>query len=783
MNYFNVTSRKFYNELRNGAAFGSNLTDYTNDLVGNVEETVQIIQIVTVRTEVLASDFGGITHTQNGIQSIFNFSGNWFTEGISQGATVQLTWDNGTKTASETVITVTGNTGNNLTLTNTNILAQGWGTTATRTDLVIVVTSAPNKLIYKYGLNQLNANVNNYLSPLDGNEQSYYATLTGSYQTLTRIGNIVSWDMGTVEAKFNSTTVDVHEFEIKHTFKIPYYLDGQIGNIEDLITPNSLLSTNSYKYGFGMFFSETNFDSNRILEDVGFNGSVGYYNENFNGLINNYAIEGLSYSNAHSTQTIEGTDTNTITFDIKNNAGNWAVSQKVIFKHSKLPNSTEYSNQLSTFDTIWMTDSLEQLEGAGAGASSIITNCTVNIDGGDPTLLNVSLDISYSASEQLLITSAKNWILSLIVGDETLTPYTSDRVMLKIDSQLWGLDTDVTGLIQGTDLRFYKSFDTITAPAGVDTNFIGWDGDFIGMYFAFQTKAQDLAEIKSITFRLISYNTSTNDWFEINNTNVSIFSGFAASQFTNPAVTTYPYQLVNVDQQNQFNIQPAENFNRIIVDSVQPAPATVWQDWTGSLAFKVNWRDYVSASRPNVFYDNTKPANNLNELTSNYSNINGYDVYAVLDLEVGSSLGADTTYRLLSDPSVILPFGDAGGTGFTAVVNYFDQNNDPTTNLYNNNDVRIEVELTHALGTLSKLWGEMWIEAENGVNQEWRLSTHKDWTNYNSPLQPTDTLLTGNTTLVEIVSAPNLVTLICQTNNVNIIPNIVDKIRFRLGAT
>lgn len=780
MNYFNVVDRKFYNELRNGAAFGSNLTDFTNNLVGNVEEVVQVLQTINVRTEVLASDFGGVTHTQNGIQSIFNFTGNWFTEGISQGATVQLTWDSGTKTASETVITVTGNSGNNLTLTNTNILAQGWGANATRTDLIIVVTSAPNNLIFKYALNELNANTNNYLSPLDGNEQAYYLTTSGAFQTMTRIGQMVSWDLGTVEAKFNGTVVDVHEFEIKHTFKIPYFVDSEINNIENLITPQNLISTNSFKYGFGLFMSETNFDSNRILEDVGYSGSVGYFNENFNGQLNNYSIENLAYSNTYLTQNIEGTDTTTVTFNLKNNLTNWTAGQNVIFKHSKLPNQSEYSNKTTLFDTIWMVDSLLQVEGVASNSSSIITNCTFTIDGGDSTLMNVSFDVSYSAAQQLLIADTKNWLLSLIVGDETLTSYTSDRVTLKIDSKLWNIDTDVQGLIQATEMSFVNSWNT--NKAAQSTNFTGWDGDFIGLHFQFSTNATQSTKIKGATFRLISYNPTTNDWFEINNTSINVFSGFATNQMTDPTVTGYPYQLVNTNQQNSFNIQPNEDFNRIILNSIQPPGGTAWQDWSGSLAFKVNWRDYVSANRPNVFYNATQPANNLNELTSNYSNQNGYDVYGVLDLVLENYQGIFTTYRLLSDASTILPFGDAGGTGFTAVVNYFDHNNDPTTNLYNTQDVRIEIEFTHSLGTLNKLWGEIWIEEENGQAQEWRLSTQKDWTNYNNPLQPTDTLNSGNTALVEIVSANNLATLICKTNNSNIVPNITEKIRFRLGT-
>ena len=116
-----------------------------------------------------------------------------------------------------------------------------------RSDFEIRVTSAPDRVTYKYGLNQLNASTNNYQSPFDNNQQAYYNNaITGSYQTLTRIGNDVSWDLGTVEIKFNGTSSSyIHEFEIRHTFKIPDYVDGQLNNIQNLITPQNLIGTNS----------------------------------------------------------------------------------------------------------------------------------------------------------------------------------------------------------------------------------------------------------------------------------------------------------------------------------------------------------------------------------------------------------------------------------------------------------------------------------------------------------------------------------------------------------
>ena len=119
MNDFQVLDTKFYNELRNGSAFGSNLTDYTNELVGNVGETVQLIRTVSVYTNVLASDFGSFNYVAGGTYGTFTFGGNWYLEGLSVGATVNISWDG--NTVSETIFSVTGSNGNVLNVTKTNL--------------------------------------------------------------------------------------------------------------------------------------------------------------------------------------------------------------------------------------------------------------------------------------------------------------------------------------------------------------------------------------------------------------------------------------------------------------------------------------------------------------------------------------------------------------------------------------------------------------------------------------------------------------------------------------
>jgi len=762
MNNFLVTDTKFYNELRNGSLFDLNLLDFTDSLVGNVEETAQVIKSVSVETSVLASDFGSIEHESLGSVSLFTLNGSWFTEGISVGATIDIIWNG--LLATETVINFTGVNNSVLRTTNVNLLAQGLAD-APRSDFEIRVSSAPNRMSFKYGLNQLTSTVNDYISPLGGNEQSYYTNnITGGYTDLIKIGTPNSWNLGLVEIKFDGTTNDyTHNFTVRHTFKIPYYRDGQLGNIENIVTPNNLSGTNSFKYGFGLFMSETNNSYNRIFEDVGSVGGVGYFDENFNGQVNDYSIQNIVYSNVFDSTTISATESNIVTCQVKNNSGNFLAGQKVILKHSKLPSESEYTNKVESFNDIWLFDSLETTEGAVSSDSTIITLCTVVLNA-DPTLLDITFTVSYSVSQQLLIDNTKDWLLSIIVGDETLTPYLSNRVTLKIDSDRWAYNGDVSGLVQLNDIRFFAGDETIVVPASSEpTDFKGYDADFVGLNCTFQTKAEENAVVSRATFRLIADNGA--DSFQLNAIRIPLGS----PNYTDSSLTTFTYQIVDNNTQGQYNIQSNDSFNRINIYSQVPISGTVWQDWNIQLAFKVSWRDWIeNVSIPNVFYDNTKLNNNKNFKTSNYSALNGYNIYGVIELEMkqGEQGRAETIYRLYSDISRQLDFDVDGANAFTGTVKLYDINNNLVDNVYNNENVRIEVEFDHSLGILSKAHGEIVIEPKNTTSQEWRLSTIKDWTNDSNPLQP----ITFNT--VQIVSVSNKITLICDTENINLVAGI-----------
>lgn len=762
--YF-ITSTKFYNELRNGPLFNLNPTEFTNSISGCVGELVQVVSEFEIRTEILAEDFGTIHFEQSGSEGIFTFNGSWFDEGLSIGSTIDISWAEGVNIATETVTSLNGTLGNILVTTlsvDLQKLPDG-----DRPDLVFRVSSVPDRLSYKYALNELSATRNNYKSPFDSNEQAYFEVIGGSLTELSPIGNFGSWNLGTVEAR-TVATVDTytHQYELVHTFRIPYYLADQAGNItnDPPLPPTRLIGTGSLKYGFGIFLAETNNDFNKIFEEPGQAGTVKYFDESVGRLPVDFTVQDVAYSNAEGTNTLEVTETTTVTCQVKKGKGNFSAGQRILLNHSKLATESDYQNKKESFDEIWLRESLIQSEGAVAVSNTIITNYTITLNA-DPSLLDVSFDIAYSSDQQKLLSKDTNYLLSFIMADETKGVYDTDKANMLLPVEPYSQNGDVVGLVQNNDMRFFDSGGEIHAPAGQQTDFKGWDGDFVGVSFAFETKAELGALVQEATFRLIADNGT--DSFVLNQIPISI----GKVVVTDEAITTYRYQLTNVDHQNSYNITPNESFNRIVLDSVEPAPATSFQSWSGALAFKVTWRDWIkNTAVPQLFYDATKPQDNRNIKTSNYSEQSSYEIFGVLDLRISSDVGDDTIYRLKSGKSIILDFDDNDGSSFVGTTSYFDINGDPVGELYTNanQEVTIQIEFDHTDGILTDPYGEIVIEPNNTVQEEWRLSTEKDWSNASNPLSPSDTLVTGNTQFVEMINVFNKVTLICKTNISNL---------------
>lgn len=779
MTNYSIIAQRFNTEFRNGSTFATNpTTDFSVDLKANVGELCKLTQTIEISVTVNPDEIQTIQYNATSDATYGEFVGtgiNFMTQGLYTGAVLDVTWGGG-PAVSATVSIISGPGYNTLKVTKANLTTAGIVDGDIRTDFKFRLTSVPDTLIYKYGLNKNDFTGTNYTSWFDNNIQGYYiSNLTTSLQTMTRIGlGIKSWDLSTVQAKFDSTSgTYFHQYTVEHTFRIPHYVEGEYENINDGTSPDRFLGTASIRYDNGWFFGGTTLGEYIKVEIKGGPGNVGYFKESFNGYANNYAIQNVAISNADNSGVLEGTVVNTLTFQIKkNSAGNFSSSSKVILYHSKLPTQTEYQNKTTDFSTLWIFESLVTTETAAPVSGTIITNFNITLNA-DPTILDVTADIQYTAAQQSLIFNGSNYLTWISVGYEgAMNP--DDRVALPVDLDQFSKDLDVPGLITGATVTFFEPFEFYTGVRGI-TTWTGFDGDLGGTNFEVVRDTSIYSAITKVQFKIIS--TNGTDEMELLAIDVPIGKVQVVelgSEF---------YQILNTNTPGSFTLPTNTLLNRIVGETTVPSAPTGSQTYNFRLGFQTPWRDWIfNNTVPNDLYDVTIPQNNQNYKTSNYSNVDGYEVFAVWEATATTQAGVSTITRKLTAESNVTDFDTAGSAGFSGVVKVYTPSVVQTTDLSPYENRIIVVDFPHALGTITKanLEGYIWIERDGSSEPPWFLHSSLDFTKLGHPLLPTDTESTGNTQFVEVRSINNLVQLICQTDHNQIQDGVTYNIYGRL---
>lgn len=773
---FNIRDPKFYNEYVNGSAFTDNLGQFSTRLTGNAGELVKVIRQIGVSIVVNPNCATTIEFiaTADATFGVFRSESlNFQNEGLWNGATVDVFFDNGQVVPNVVIGTISGPNYSELNITKAALISAGLQEGKSKR-IQLKLKDAPRYLNYKYNLLGMDQNEPNYKSPYDNNEQSYYAYNIPNSPTLARMtwkGNEIGADLGMVDVTFDGTVLTYeHTYTIEHVFRIPFYLDGEFTNIASSKNPQKPSRPVNVKYASGFFFGSITNEKAAVFEDVGGTnpgrGNVGYFGENFDGQDLPYAVKNVVITNSLGTDTLEATVTNTLTFSIESfTATGLGIGDKVIMNHAKLANENEYANQKTAWNDIWLFESLTQIANDPVVNGTILTNFTVTYNGGTGEL-DVSVDITIPTPDLVKITNGQTgFSLWFIIATERLgNSDTMDRGSIEIKTTQYGKDETVNGLITSFTPKIWEHWDYTTG-SKVFTNFDGWDGELLGQETRFETDLSQVPVIKKFIFRVVADNGSQN--FILFSRQIPINS----LQFQDVGGTQY--QIVNVQEVNDFNIDPNDIQNFVRLFSVIPTTPAATQEWVAFLGFQVPWREWVeNLAVPPTFYDINEPNGNRNERSSNYSGASGmgYNIRTVVALLIGSDTGPDTEYELLSDASDILPFNDNGGSSFSTVYELEDGNGDPTLDLGSDTTVLIKIHHDHTLGILpiNDLAGIVWVEPLNSTAQPFYLSSEKDFTNANSPIRPSDTLITGNTQYVEIVSVNNRVTLICRTNPDNV---------------
>ena len=617
-----IKNVKLFNQLKNGENFSLNTGDFCNNNVGNVGERLKMQFDIVVQWNANASfvdlwqleNNGGVggTITRNGGSFIedgffvlgqFEFYSLWtqrqssaadFTAQIDfislDGTELQFSLLSGTIPANETDNTMFGI----------------WADPS---------INANEFLGFVYGFGLVNEDESgNINSKVSGNAQQYFNNNlqnTGATETLTAKGNFKDWQSGQVTIKRTAlgTPKNTITYQLNHEFEVlPDFLQGELANLQNGQVFDLLANEKTLDYYLTVDFRHvlTTVTSAKTGQ-ARIDSSIGWFNENFNGLPAKYSISSINVS------TLNLENVNNVSVRITKLNGNIAAGVVAGVYFSYLPEEySEYTDKTTTIQENFLKDSAIVTEGAGAVASQYISGLTATLDSGDVVL---NFEIAFDANAQSVLSNGSDFRLSVQIEDQTKTAPNSDRVhLLALVGQIgYDQSNDNTQLINFTKFNVLTHSQELGVDVGAETAEL-WNEDGVLIDFEFELDLTKQAVLNELVFKLVSADNANEfqlDSFPIDLTN---------------SVTNANGQQINIETTRQYILNSGDQFNIVQLDFVSSNGSIA--TYVGSFAQKVRWQDWrQNLNVDAVFYDVNEPQNNLNFQASNYSMVNSYDIY------------------------------------------------------------------------------------------------------------------------------------------------------------
>jgi hypothetical protein len=636
-----VRDSKFYNQFKNGIGFTDALADFTNNLTGLVGETVKYTYEIDVSwVSKSAQDPAEWTFQYLGSSNYRvrqgTASSNGFTdEGFAINDSFQ--WVQTTPVTFSIVCTVDSITS---TWMYFSAASAPWTPTdETRNDNSIFAGFTPlTAMRYKFGLIGNSENFNT-ISKVSGNDQGYFGSSIGfdtgagvrdlNWVDFERTGNYADWDTGSMRVKFISTTNYTQKFHVEHIFVItPFYLEGQLANLQNNIIPNLLTGDNSLKYVFAPGFRTelNNPNTQKDYQESNNLGSIGWYGERFNGYNNNYQVNSILYQDAVTLATADGViigSKTKVTIQVKNIVGNFNVAERAGVYMYYLPTQDEYTDTILTdlkenflSDHALNNGGLAAVNGNSNPTTPIITNYTItNVVTNTMTL---TFDVEYSSLQKAFLSNRNSQediycFIAVQLGNNSLTSGNSDRVLVKADVKAYDESADISGLIVNPDFKVFPYKEVV----GVDTGYSSatqWIEDGLTVVGSFDLDLNKEAVLNTLECRLIAENATTGKFFELDSFVFNV---------ANPVIVSGVQQFNLITTRN-YNLENGSQFNDVTLTT--GALAAGLQTYNIRFSQKLSWQDWISNTADSIFYNNTKPNNNLNDKSSNYSALNGFNI-------------------------------------------------------------------------------------------------------------------------------------------------------------
>lgn len=816
-----VTKREYINQYR---PYDANI----NWLIGNTGTWQQLKITVEVETRI---DFttsntlfmeepnvftltDGSTWEENGFTIGDSFEMGWSTTDVSTGSTT-------TDTVTGQIVRFDGNTmySNNSTLglgaAISNIYPVQLGDTKIHS-VYIVTDKQPQGIDFQYGhIKNSTSTSNNLKSFIDATDTLFTIddvdTMTfGQVRAMATKG----LRSGMSIARCSLEYVTKIDFKYYYTVDVVYMLSTFFDDttIATNGTPSEVLGSECITDNFRLRAYTTYNNPNVFLEnDIATTaqlGNTGYFDENYNGLNNEFTVSSLTYENANGVVASQLDYANPITVRaVIDNIANITPFTMCSFGFIWLPTDSTYYKQTnnpfyenlkvstgggiqSTFDVFNVTPVFDTSLRQGYstdGASMDVTNMRFNAT--SPTQITFEADFTPNAAFTTFFNSLdeqdRNYKLWVNVADQNDPTNKSNRVSLELDFNTLDTYIEPIGEFEDMTIGFLTHPQDETGTPSLCGNSIIVEDDLLARieFLVDSTVSPTVPVPNGLEYGVLIQRDSDGFQYKLDSYSIDL------SIYPDP--TQYNFSALR-----GFKLEVGNNKN-LVEAKYYPAIDTGSKlGVLGLYGFKVRWEDWLS--RPNVpqevrntYFDNTKEQDGLNNDWYNYLTGSGWSLlfYVFTDATLnGEQVRYENTtplsfvdYNDNADISVSFTYKRASdGTVLTGGV-------DPISGLplgviLDNEDTLLEIEYTRSVGTWTDLlttYGVSSIEVDGGAGQfEYRQLSSIWGSETDNPLVP----IAGTTLLDLVIVSPTVVRASCLIEPSKLIQSNRYKITGRIGC-
>lgn len=753
----------------------------------------------------------------------------WQQNGFTVGDSFEMgfsTTEISTGTTTDTTITgiITQFVGNTMYSDNTTVVTAALLTTVYPTQLgeyninsvYVRANKQPQGIEFQYGhIRNANNQSNDLSSYIDGTNTIFnaddLASMTiGQVKPMTPMGLQSGMSIEKATIKYFTQIDFRYYYTIELTFMVNSFFDDAsiLTNSSPEVTTGSNSLTDNFRiraytvYNNPNVFLENDMATTRQL------GNTGWFNENYNGLPNDFTISAFEYRNAANTIVQQLDYQNPIKVravieGVQNISSLTRCSYGFVwqpiddsyykglpepfYKNLKVSTGGGIQTTTDTFNVSNTIDTALRLGYSSDGASMDVTNVRFQETGTNQITFEAEFipNAAFSAFMSGLSIDERNYKIWVNIADQSEVTNLSNRVSLELDYRQ--LDTYIEPIGAYTDMSIgflTHSQDETGTPSACGDDIIIEDGLSAKIEFLIDTDVSPTIPIPTgLEYGILIQRNSDGLQYKLDQYPIDLG--------VYPSVTQYNYTATR-----GFKLIAGDNKNEVRAEYYPAIDTGTKLGVLGLYSFKIRWEDWINRSNMpievrNAFFDNAKEQNGLNNNWYHYLSTAGWTLYFYV-LTDATLNGTAVRYENLK-PLVFNDYNE--NTDITVGFVYKRASDgtvlsggiDPVSGLplgviLDDEKTLLEITYTRTSGTwlsLANTYGISAIEVYQGAGQfEYRQLSSIIGSEVNNPLIP----ITGATLLDLVLVSPTEIKASCLIDPTNLIQSNRYKITGRIGC-